>query len=350
MSTLNFGPGTWIWANSFIDFCEHWKLKVGYWKFEALNSEAKIQIINFHAFSYSAVKIFWLFPFKVRWNRLTSIKWKTTVVWHSHVCCAHGCNPGAPIKSPRPWSPYFSAMKILKTDEASKSRQTWPVDGDCSCQLPAVWSNCPCSTWILQVSLPAGSLFVQTARWTCQAAGARGRTPFSAPLDKESCWQAAAERQRHVCPFLRRSRPWKNNTNKIREQQRGPSRNYWWCAVPHRAPPFVAASRYGASRADLKNAQKTSVSWTIRATCQGLICGSVSSCMQLNFCWCKKTASLFVSPNNWGLIVFSALQLLWVSNDLLAICMGIRAIHVRLSVIKVNTFILNVWYWQNSLH
>lgn len=129
----------------------------------------------------------------------------------------------------------------MRPQRAGRILLSWPVDGDCSCQLPAVWSNCPCSTWILQVSLPAGSLFVQTVRSTCQADGAWGRTPFSAPLDKESCWQAAAERQRHVCPFLRHSRPWKNNTNKILEQQRGPSRNYWWCTEPHRALSFVAA-------------------------------------------------------------------------------------------------------------
>lgn len=178
----------------------------------------------------------------------------------------------------------------MRPQRAGRILLSWPVDGDCSCQLPAVWSNCPCSTRILQASLPAGSLFVQTVRSTCQADGAWGWTPFSASLDKESCWQAAAERQRHVCPFLRHSRPWKNNTNKILEQQRGPSRNYWWCTEPHRALSFVTAPCYGASRANLKNAQNTLVSWTKGAVCQGLICRSVSSCMQLNFCWSKNTA------------------------------------------------------------
>lgn len=55
-------------------------------------------------------------------------------------------------------------------------------------------------------------------------------TPFSAPVDRESCWQAAAERQSSVCPF-EAQRTLKEQHKQIRVQQRGPSRNYWRCNV-----------------------------------------------------------------------------------------------------------------------
>lgn len=55
-------------------------------------------------------------------------------------------------------------------------------------------------------------------------------TSFSAPLDRESCWQAAAERQSSVCPF-EAQRTLKEQHKQIRVQQRGPSRNYWRCNV-----------------------------------------------------------------------------------------------------------------------
>lgn len=128
------------------------------------------------------------------------------MVWHSYACCVHGCCPGAQIKSPP------SVVSIFQRYQNLKNR--WGLKEPAGFYCPdlrmvtAAVSFRPFEVTVrvphgfLQVSLPAGSLFVQTARSTRQADGARGRTPFSAPLDKESCWQAAAERQRHVCPFF----------------------------------------------------------------------------------------------------------------------------------------------------
>lgn len=90
-----------------------------------------------------------------------------------------------------------------------------------------------------------------------------GRTPFSAPLDRESCWQAAAERQSGVCPF-EAQRTLKEQHKQIRVQQRGPSRNYWRCNVLlitiQSSPLFIVPS-YGSSPAGFK---KTPICCSIR--------------------------------------------------------------------------------------
>ena len=55
-------------------------------------------------------------------------------------------------------------------------------------------------------------------------------TPFSAPLDRESCSQAAAERQRSICPF-EAQQTLKEQHKQIQVQQQGPLHNYWRCNV-----------------------------------------------------------------------------------------------------------------------
>lgn len=120
----------------------------------------------------------------------------------------------------------FKSRWALKVPAVFHSLDLWMVRTAVS---SAFWSNSPCSTWIstwfLQGSLHADNVSDMPVRWDMDW------TPFSAPLDKESCWQATAERQHCVCPF---EAQWalKEQHKQIWVQQQGPSHNYWRCNVP----------------------------------------------------------------------------------------------------------------------
>lgn len=147
------------------------------------------------------------------------------------LCCAS-------IQSFQLYFHYLNMIRLCKASEPSGpwkyNTDLWPVRIFTAVFSLAFWNNSPCCTWMsawfLQAQLPSSSLHPDNesdmpVRWDMDW------TPFSAPLDRESCWQVTAERQSSGCPF-KVQRTLKGQHKQIWAQQHGPSHNYWRCNVP----------------------------------------------------------------------------------------------------------------------
>lgn len=199
-------------------------------------------------------------------------------------------------------------IKILKADEPSERQQYFT---GLTCGRSRQPSALP-----FEVRVPHGFLLgfykcnsllapsMQTMWATCQSDGTRTGRFFSAPLDKESCWQATAERQRHVCPF-EAQRTLKEQHKQIRVQQQGPSRNYWRCNVlliMIQTEEFFSftASSDGSSLVDFKNIHVcTYLIWQS----QGLINNGVFTWINV----CSASADIiqwFSVGSLWGRLIY----------------------------------------------
>lgn len=102
--------------------------------------------------------------------------------------------------------PYLNMIKICKAGELRAQAALYRLDllRVKAAISSAFWNNSPCCTWIsarfLQAQLPSRSLQADNVS-DMPVSRDMDWTPFSALLDRESCWQAAAEKQSSVYPF-----------------------------------------------------------------------------------------------------------------------------------------------------
>ena len=100
-------------------------------------------------------------------------------------------------------------------DPGSILHMAWPADGH------SRWM----SVWYLQALTPSRSLHPDNVS-DMPGDETWAGPPFSAPLDRESCWQTAAERQRSAWAS-EVQQTLKGQNKQFQVQQQGPSRNYW---------------------------------------------------------------------------------------------------------------------------